>query len=69
MTDDAFTALAKLLSMREGPAREAARLVLVEGMRQADAARLAGCSPQSVANALTRARAGMELVRLAGRRL
>lgn len=43
MTAASFEALAQLLRLRQGPQREAARLVLVDGVRQADAARMAGC--------------------------
>ncbi len=41
MTSEQFQALAQLqlLRLRQGPQREAARLVLVDGLRQADAAR------------------------------
>lgn len=65
MSPEAFAALAQLLRLRTGPAREAARLVLVERMRAADAAALAGCSAQSVANTLAACRAGLELARAA----
>ncbi len=65
MTDKKFNALAQLLRLRTGPAREAARLVLVDGMTQADAARKLGVSPNTVTNAVARARAGLVLVRKA----
>ena len=58
-----FNALAQLLRLRPGPAREAARLVLVDGMTQADAARKLDVSPNTVTNAVARARAGLVLVR------
>lgn len=60
MTADQFAALAQLLSLRVGPAQEAARLVLVENMRIADAARQAGCSPNSASNAVARCKKGIE---------
>ena len=47
LTAAQFEALATLARLLAGPQREAARLVLVEGLRQADAARAAGCSPSS----------------------
>jgi len=65
MTAQQFEALAKLLQLRQGPQREAARLVLVDGMRQADAARMAGCSPSALGNTLRTCRAGLELARIA----
>lgn len=65
MKPEQFSALATLLRLRAGPAREAARLVLVDGLRPADAAALAGCSAQSVANTLAACRAGLELARQA----
>lgn len=63
MTDKQFDALAQLLRLRPGSAREAARLVLVDGMTQADAARKLDVSPNTVTNAVARARAGLVLVR------
>ena len=65
MTADQFDALATLLQLRQGPARAAARHVLVEGMRQADAAALAGISAAAMSNALTRIRRGIELAKVA----
>lgn len=65
MTDASFEALAQLLRLRQGPQREAARLVLVDGVRQTDAARVAGCSASALGNTLRTCRAGLELARLA----
>lgn len=65
MTDGQFNALAQLLRLRQGPAREAARLVLVEGLRTADAAQRAGCLRTAAANAVRRCRVGLELARQA----
>lgn len=65
MTDAAFQALSQLLRLRQGPQREAARLVLVDGVRQADAARMAGCSASALSNTLRACRAGLELARIA----
>lgn len=57
-----FDALAELLALREGrPAREAARLVLVDGLAPSAAADLTGLSRPSVSNALARCRRGIEL--------
>lgn len=65
MSGEAFAALSELLRLRAGPAQVAARLVLVDGMRQADAAREAGCTPQSAANTLAACRRGLALARSA----
>ncbi len=56
MTHDQFEVLAHLLRARE-PAKTAARLVLVDGLPGAAAARQAGVTPQSVSNSLARYRA------------
>lgn len=65
MTVDQFAALVKLLRLRQGPQREAARLVLVDGMRQADAARMAGCSASALGNTLRACKSGLDLARTA----
>lgn len=65
LTAAQFAALAKLLRLRSGPAQDAARLVLVDGMRQADAAAALGVVPQNLSSALTRLRKGLELARAA----
>lgn len=65
MTDTQFAALAALLRLRAGPAQVAARLVLVEGLRPAEAARQAGCSPQAVSNTLAACRRGIALAQAA----
>lgn len=52
MTPAQFEALAALGRLRTGPQREAARLVLVDGLRAADAARKAGCSASGLSNTL-----------------
>lgn len=65
MTDDQFQALATLLRMREGPVRKAARMVLVEGIAQAEAARCAGTLPQHVNRAIKACRRGLDLARRA----
>ena len=63
MTAASFDALAQLLRLRKGPQREAARLVLVDGLRQADAARVTGCSASALSNTLRACRAGLDLAR------
>ena len=65
MTGEQFEALAQLLRLRAGPASAAARLVLVDGLRPAQAATRAGCSPQSASNTLARCRKGLALARVA----
>jgi predicted DNA-binding protein (UPF0251 family) len=52
--------------MRAGPAQEVVRLVLVDGITQAEAGRRTGLSPQGVYNAVTRARKAMALAQIAG---
>ena len=56
MTPQRFDALARLIRMRGGAAQNAARRVLVDGVRPADAARATGITPQSVCNAVARVR-------------
>ena len=65
MSPAQFAALAELLRLRGGASEEAARLVLVDGLAPAEAARQTGASPQAVSNAVTRCRRGMELVAIA----
>lgn len=64
MTQDQFDALAELLRLRGGAAKEAARMVLIDGLSPADAARATGISPQSVTNAVTRCRKGLALSKI-----
>jgi predicted DNA-binding protein (UPF0251 family) len=66
VTPDQFAALATLTQMRVGPAQEATRLVLVEGITQAEAGRRTGLTDQGVSNAVTRARKAMALAQIAG---
>lgn len=65
MTPAQFDALATLLRMQDAPSRAGARLVLVEGLRQADAAAMAGVSAAGLGNALARLRKGLELAKAA----
>ena len=61
MTIEQFAALAALLRLRGGSSQEAARLVLVEGVRPSKAARQAGTTQQAVSNVLASCRRGMAL--------
>lgn len=63
MTAQQFEALAKLLRLRAGPQRAGARMVLVDGLRPADAARAVGVSPSALGNTLRTCRAGLDLAR------
>lgn len=65
MTAEQFAALAQLLRMQDGPSLTAARLVLVDGVRQVEAAALAGISTAGAHNAVARLRRGMELAKVA----
>ncbi len=65
MTASQFDALAALLRLRKGGQREAARLVLVEGLAPAVAADQAGITRPAVSNVLKTCRRGMELVKAA----
>jgi predicted DNA-binding protein (UPF0251 family) len=66
VTADQFTALAQLTQMRAGPAQEATRLVLVDGITQAEAGRRTGLTDQGVYNAVQRARKALTLAQIAG---
>jgi flagellar biosynthesis GTPase FlhF len=61
MTEQQFDALAKLNRMRNGPAREACRMVLVDGMGVPDAARAVGMEYRVAHQAVTRAKAAYAL--------
>lgn len=65
MTSTQFDALVKLLRLRAGAQQAAARLVLVDGLAPADAARQAGVSPSALGNTLRACRRGLTLARLA----
>lgn len=56
MTPEQFEAIAKLIRAREGPARSAARLVLIDGKRVKVAAEVCGLTSQSVSKAVRRFR-------------
>lgn len=65
MTPTQFDALAQLLRLRAGPQQAAARLVLVDGLAPADAARQTGVSPSALGNTLRACKRGLTLARLA----
>lgn len=65
MTGEQFRALCTLLRSPPGAVQAAARLVLVEQLRPADAAALAGVSAASLSNALARLRRALEMARQA----
>lgn len=65
LTPSQFEALAALATVRSAAAQEAARLVMVEGLRNTDAAVRAGVSEQSAANAVSRLTRRLELCRIA----
>jgi predicted DNA-binding protein (UPF0251 family) len=65
VTAEQFAALATLTQMRVGPAQESTRLVLVDGITQAEAGRRTGLSQQGVYNAVQRARKAMTLAQIA----
>ena len=62
MNDISFDALAQLLRLRAGPARDAARLVLVQGYTVPDAARACALPYALAYKAVRRCKDGMELV-------
>lgn len=65
MTPEAFAALAKLLRLRDGPQQDGARLVLVDGLRPAGAARQVGVTAKALGNTLAACRNGLHHAKLA----
>jgi len=61
MTDAQIDALCELIRAGDGPGMQAARLVLVQGLKPADAARTTGATPQVVSDAVRRLRRAHEL--------
>lgn len=61
MTAAQFDALAQLLRLRQGPAQEAVRLHLVDGLSVPNAARQAGADYRGATYAVKRAKAGLAL--------
>ncbi len=66
MTHEQFEVIAQLIRSRE-PATTAARLVLMDGLSNAEAATETGISPQSVSNTLARFRLADKKIRAAYR--
>ena len=65
MTPDQFAALSELLRLKPGPTNDAVRLHLVGGLSVPEAARSAGADYRGTTYAVKRAKAGMELARIA----
>jgi hypothetical protein len=65
MTSDQFTALAQLLRLRTGPAREAASLHLVQGLSVPDAARQVGMDYRAATYSVKRVKDGLALAKVA----
>lgn len=65
MSPGAFHALIKLLRMTGIPSIEAARLVLVEGKTQKEAAQATGLTAPGVSQAVRACKAGIELAKIA----
>lgn len=63
MTAEQFAALAELIKLRGGASQEAARLVLVDGVIPAEAARRTGLKPSAVSGVVGSCRRGIELAR------
>jgi DNA-directed RNA polymerase specialized sigma24 family protein len=63
LSETQFRAVAKLISLRTGPAQDAAYEVLVKGVAPGQAANVAGCSPQSAANTIKRIKRAMLLAK------
>jgi DNA-directed RNA polymerase specialized sigma24 family protein len=63
MTEPQFDALAKLLRLRQGKSKDAARMVLVGGLAPSEAARETGLSLQAVSNVVTRCKRGIDLAK------
>lgn len=67
MTPDQFDALSQLLRLRAGPAQEAVRMHLVQGLGVPDAARASGVDYQLALKAVYRVKERLELIkRVAG---
>ena len=65
MTEAQFTALARLLRLRTGPAREAANLHLVQGLTVPDAARAVGMDYRAATYSVKRVKDGLALAKVA----
>ena len=64
MTNAQFDALAQLVRLRTGAQQDAARLVLVDGMRQVDAARQLGISTAALGATMRACRRGVALAEI-----
>lgn len=62
MKPELFDSLGRLMRMRGGPAQEAARLILVEGLRPSEAARRTGISLDSASKAAARVRKAAKIL-------
>jgi DNA-directed RNA polymerase specialized sigma24 family protein len=67
LTPAQFDALAQLLRLRESKGREAARMVLVDGVSPAEAARALGILRSNAYTAVYACRRGIELARVVTR--
>ena len=65
LTTTQFEALAELLQIRKGASGDAAHLVLVDGLSQAEAGRQTGLSTSGVGKVVQRMRRGLELAKTA----
>jgi hypothetical protein len=65
MTSDQFAALAQLLRLWPGPAQDAARLVMVQGVPTADAARAVGMDYRAATYSVKRVKKGLALAKAA----
>ena len=61
ITPESFAALAQLMRLRTGAQQDAARLVMVDGMRQVDAARQLGISTAALGATMRACRRGVAL--------
>ena len=62
MTPAQFDAIAQLIRSSTSPSQDGARLVLVDGLAPAEAARQSGCTPQSASNTIRRYRDAATLI-------
>ncbi len=67
MTSEQFDALAVLMGQPDSKSAAAARLVLVEGLSSAEAARRVGITTQGANQAVQRCRRVIELAKVVGR--
>ena len=65
ITPSQFDALSELLRLRTGPAQVAARMVMVDGVAVADAARKVAMDYRAAHQAVKRARQGLQLAQVA----